>query len=121
MDTKETTELVLALSRVLRDVAEHSDESKLKLLTSLLGDSGAILTGLMGSNNIPAEVKDLTEEEITELYQTVETELGDKLDPDVRSAIEATSTTAFAAAVAVSRWKVVIANRRAAQAAKDAQ
>ncbi len=112
MDTKETTELVTALAKVLRDVAKHGDDGKVKLLVSLLGDSGAILTGLQGADKIPAEIKDLTEEEITELYQIVETELGEGWDPDLRAAIEATSTTAFAAAAAVTRWQTVIANRK---------
>ncbi len=111
MDTKETTELVAGLSAVLRDVAEHGEESKMALLMSIIKDSDKILKGLLGSNNIPAELADLTPEELADLYQAVEDSLEGWGDPNVREAVKATATAAFAASEAVLRWKVVIADK----------
>jgi len=107
----QTTELTTALAGVLVCLAEHGSKGRTKVLLALVGHGDDLLKGLLGADQIPAELKDLQADEIPEIYMGIMDQLDEAFTPELEEAVKATVTAALATAEAVKRWQEVVALR----------
>lgn len=106
-DTRETAEIIKAGAILYREIAALKEPSALKLALALADDVPALVSGLHGAHQVPAELADLSEAECIALEQDLAQAFGDSDNPAVQLAIQQSAKAVLAGVLAVRAWRDV--------------
>jgi len=101
---KETEDALVAIFGIIDVIAKNKGSSPFVVAGKMLPLAGEVVAAINGGDQIPNELKDLSEPELNRLYSEVSQKLEESgLNEELRGCIEADITVLTSAVVAIQR------------------